>query len=92
MSQRRSTLNSSGGAVDNSFKFSIDTSLGDGLASFEIPTGGGGTYLYDVDWGDGNTDLSQIGSITHAYSSGGVYQITITGGFTNIYFNNVSNR
>jgi surface protein len=58
-----------------------------GSTQITIPTAGGG-YNYDVDWGDGNSDLGVTGSITHTYSSAGTYTVTITGSFRRIYFNN----
>ncbi len=53
-----------------------------------IPTFGSETYSYGVDWGDGNTDVSVTGNITHTYASAGTYTVEITGTFPRIFFNN----
>jgi surface protein len=56
---------------------------------FTIPTGPFvGSYNYDVDWGDGNTDTGLTTSATHTYASAGTYTIKISGVFPKIYFNN----
>ncbi len=52
-----------------------------------IPTRPELTYDYDVDWGDGTTDTHVTGDGTHTYESAGTYQVTITGTFPAIYFN-----
>ncbi|SMG09956.1 surface protein [Marivirga sericea] len=57
--------------------------------SINIPTFGGG-YLYDVDWGDGNTSTAQTGDATHTYASAGTYTVSISGNFPQIYFNDPS--
>ncbi len=54
---------------------------------FTIPTFAGSTYNYDVDWGDGQTDLAVTGDITHTYGAPGSYTIRISGTFPRIYFN-----
>jgi len=46
------------------------------------------TYNYDVDWGDGNTNIGVTANITHTYSTPGTYTISISGTFPSIYFNN----
>ena len=53
---------------------------------FTIPTTTG-TYNYDVDWGDGNTDIGLTSGTTHTYASAGTYTIKISGTFPRIYFN-----
>lgn len=57
---------------------------------FTIPvlTAGSPTYNYDVDWGDGNTSEAVTGATTHTYSAASTYDITITGTFAGIGFNN----
>ena len=59
--------------------------------SITIPTTGGG-YLYDVAWGDGTTSVNRTGNATHTYASPGDYQISITGSFPRIYFNNSGDK
>jgi len=39
------------------------------------------TYDYTVDWGDGTTDSSVTGNITHTYATAGTYTVSITGTF-----------
>ena len=50
-----------------------------------IPTTGEG-YNYNIDWGDGTSDTSVEGNITHKYPDAGYYQVEITGDFPRIYF------
>ncbi|MDN5216903.1 BspA family leucine-rich repeat surface protein, partial [Fulvivirgaceae bacterium BMA12] len=57
-----------------------------------IPTFPGATYNYDVDWGDGSTDIGQTGSATHSYTTAGDYVVQISGTFPRIYFNNTGNK
>jgi surface protein len=52
-----------------------------------IPTTGSG-YNYTVDWGDGNMDTGVTGNITHTYASAGTYQVSISGTFPRIFFDN----
>ncbi|MCX6752817.1 MAG: BspA family leucine-rich repeat surface protein [Candidatus Nomurabacteria bacterium] len=60
--------------------------------SITIPTGVGGSFNYDVDWGDSSTTLGATGNTTHTYVDAGVYTVTITGTFTRIYFNNAGSK
>ena len=58
-----------------------------------IPTNGGETYNYNVDWGDGSpVETGLNGDASHTYSTAGVYTVTITGTFPRIYFNNGGDR
>lgn len=43
-------------------------------------------YDYDVDWGDGTSDIGVTGDITHTYASPGTYTVTIRGVFPGILF------
>lgn len=43
-------------------------------------------YNYQVDWGDGTTDLNVTGNITHTYADAGTYTIVITEDFPQLYF------
>lgn len=52
-----------------------------------IPTHPDEAYDYSVDWGDGSSDTNTIGSITHTYDVPGIYQVSISGEFPRIYFN-----
>ena len=73
--------------TDNSLKFTVNVT-----ANFTIPTKNTETYLYDVDWGDGNQDLAQTGNKLHTYGAAGSYQITITGTFPKFFFNNTGDK
>ncbi len=52
-----------------------------------IPTFPGENYDYVIDWGDGSSDVNVTGGITHTYSTSGTYQVSISGDFPRIYFN-----
>ncbi|WP_422105536.1 BspA family leucine-rich repeat surface protein [Winogradskyella sp.] len=56
-----------------------------------IPTTGNG-YNYSVDWGDGSTTHGHTGSISHTYSSAGIYTVKITGDFPRIFFNDLGDK
>ncbi|MEQ9404587.1 MAG: BspA family leucine-rich repeat surface protein [Cyclobacteriaceae bacterium] len=50
-------------------------------------------YSYDVDWGDGSTDMTTYtGDASHTYSTPGTYTVIITGNFPAIYFADVSDN
>lgn len=55
-----------------------------------IPTLPGEAYNYDVDWGDGTTDIGVTGNTTHTYASPGTYEVSISGLFPSIFFNDFS--
>ena len=57
-----------------------------------IPTFPGETYNYTVDWGDGTSDSGVVGDITHDYEVPGTYQVSISGNFPRIYFNDSSDN
>ncbi|MFK7937292.1 MAG: BspA family leucine-rich repeat surface protein [Saprospiraceae bacterium] len=52
-----------------------------------IPTSSGFAYSYNVDWGDGTTDVSQTGDATHTYPSAGTYTVQIIGTFPHFFLN-----
>ena len=72
-----------------------DTTLaGSAADTIELPLGVG-TFDFDVDWGDGNTEnVVSAGSesITHVYSVGGTYDVSIAGTFPAIRFNNIGDK
>ena len=73
----------------------VNTTLGTGTADFTLQCRDVGTYNAVFDWDDGST--SEITSyndadLAHTYSSGGTYDITITGTLPAIYFNNSGDR
>jgi len=50
-------------------------------------TGAGATYLFDVDWGDSQTDTGLTTSTeTHTYISAGTYRVKISGQFSGFNF------
>lgn len=46
---------------------------------------------YNVDWGDGTVNTGVKGDIDHTYILPGTYQVSITGSFPGMYFNNGGN-
>lgn len=54
--------------------------------SITIPTRNGG-YNYTVDWGDGTVENGATGDAVHTYASPGIYTVSISGDFPQIYFN-----
>lgn len=76
-----------GGGIAVPFTITVDTTLGDGLDQFTIPTTGGG-YNYDVVTSDGQTITGNTGNTTITFPAAGTYDIEITGDFPRIYFNN----
>lgn len=57
-----------------------------------IPAFGGNSPNFDVDWGDGMSDLGVTGAITHTYAAPGTYTVSITGDFTGISFGNTGDK
>lgn len=55
-----------------------------------IPTHPDETYNYTVAWGDGTSDENITGDITHTYAAAGTYQVSISGDFPRIYFNDLT--
>lgn len=58
-----------------------------------LPLESGGTYNFDVDWGDGSSDTITVwnqAEVTHEYGVGneGTYVVTITGTIEGFVFNN----
>lgn len=76
----------------DAFAFEIDTTqAGSASDTFILPAGNTGTYDAVIDWGDGTT--SEItayndADLSHTYSSGGTYTVTITGTFPHVRFAN----
>lgn len=60
--------------------------------SITIPTFTGETYDYTVDWGDGIVESGQTGNATHTYATAGNYDVSITGTFPRIFFNNTGDK
>ncbi len=57
-----------------------------------IPTYPNETYNYTIDWGDGNSNSGLTGNIAHTYETPGTYQISISGDFPSIWFNDPFNN
>ena len=80
--------------VSTDFIIRIDTTLGNGLDSYIVPTRGELTYNYDVAWEEvGNSSNSgvvtnQTGNATINFPSSGQYDLSISGLFPAIYVNN----
>ena len=77
--------------VNPDFVFEVDTTLaGSASDTFVLPLQSSGVYNFDVDWGDTNKDTITVynqSEVTHVYSSGGTYTITITGQIEGWRFN-----
>ena len=70
-----------GAAVDPDLVLVFDTSLGD--LTVEVPFTLGAVNV-TIDWGDGSSDAyTTVGIKTHTYASGGVYEVRVSGTFTN---------
>ena len=87
---------SSGGGANPNFLMTIDTTkAGSSSDTFILPCFNIGTYNAVIDWGDGST--SEIttyndADLTHVYSSGGTYQISISGSLPRINFANSGDK
>lgn len=60
--------------------------------SITIPTYSGETYNYNVNWGDGTNTSCHSGDATHTYTTAGTFQVSISGDFPRIYFNNMGDK
>jgi len=83
-----------GSKLNQPFQITIDTTkAGSASDTFILPTTGSG-YDALVKWGDGTEQqITGIpGNVTHVYPFPGIYQISITGLFPRIYFNNVGDK
>lgn len=77
----------SGGVGPVPFVFTVQTDL-EGASDdnqFTIPVEWG-TFLFQVDWGDGSVDTGVDDAITHSYDAPGEYDITISGTFPHLQF------
>lgn len=82
-----SKLRAATAAASEPMILEFDTSLGD--LSVQLPLYG--TVNVVVDWGDGTSSTyTTTGIKSHAYATGGIYQVTITGVLTE--FGNISTR
>ncbi|WP_422106258.1 BspA family leucine-rich repeat surface protein [Winogradskyella sp.] len=60
--------------------------------SITIPTYTGEDYSFTVDWGDGTITTDHTGNATHTYANPGTHEISISGTFPRIYFNNSGDK
>ena len=85
-----------GGAISTDFLMTIDTTkAGSASNTFILRCGSLGVYNAIIDWGDGST--SEIttyndADLTHVYTTGGTYQISISGVLPYILFENVGDK
>jgi surface protein len=63
--------------IDDSF-VSVWTTTGSS-ESITLPLESGGTYSFNVNWGDGSTEIITTNSAYHTYDNAGTYTVTITG-------------
>ena len=83
------------GASEEGFKITIDTTkVGSSSNTFVLPLQNGATSM-TVFWGDGNNDVITAynqAELTHVYSASGTYQVTLSGSFSGIKFNNTGDK
>jgi len=63
-----------------------------GNSKITIPTISAVSYNYYVDWGDGSSNSSVVGDISHTYQTPGTYSVSISGDFPRLYFNGRGDR
>ena len=75
-------------AIDYSNAFVTTWEVTAGSLGITIPTNSDFVYGYTVDWGDSSADTTiYTGDATHAYTTDGIYTVSIAGTFPSIYFN-----
>jgi surface protein len=81
--------NSVGPITDDGYRIVVktDNTGTSNSDQFTIPA----TGTYTIDWGDGTIE-SKTDSATHTYATAGTYTIRVTGGLTQINFNNGGDR
>jgi len=75
--------------VNDNFEFTVTTTTAS--ETFTIPCQNSGTFNATVDWGDGSTSTITAyndADLVHTYATAGDHNISISGTFPNIYFNN----
>jgi len=63
--------------------------------TISLPLVSGGTYDFNVDWGDGSNDIITVynqAEVTHTYASAGTYTVTIAGTIEGWVFNNAGDK
>ena len=79
------------GIKSDEFIIIVDTTLGDGLNQFTIPTNGVG-YDYTIASSDGQVLVGNTGNTTISFAQPGVYKLKISGDFPRIYFANTGDK
>jgi len=81
------------------FIFTVDTtkiSLGStNIDTFKLPLVSGGSYSFDVDWGDGVVETINTWNdpnVEHTYTAVGTYEVSISGQLSGWTFNNSGDR
>ncbi len=75
----------------NPLELVVDTTIAgaSGVGNFQLPIRGNRTYRYYIEWGDGITSAStSTTSLTHTYSSSGIYTVKAYGRLDDVYFFN----
>ncbi len=81
-----------------SFKFTVDTSLaGSASNHFILPLKSGCIYNFTINWGDGSSNIITTWNdalLDHTYLDSGIYiyNVSISGTFGCIYFNNTGDK
>lgn len=81
-----------GGGAIPAFRFEVKTT---GADTFQLPLEAGGTYDFNVDWGDGSSSDITVynhADTNHSYSGAGTYNVVITGTITGWRFANSGDK
>lgn len=81
------------GKPESAFTFEVGITGVD--ETFTLPIYNGGTYDFNVDWGDGSDDDISAwddAAVTHTYASADIYEIKITGIITGWRFANAGDK
>jgi hypothetical protein len=76
------------GSAPRRFQSTWDTTQdGSNNDQVVLPLVNGGSYDFNIDWGDGKTNRNNIttynqAEVTHTYDETGIYEIRIVGGIT----------
>jgi surface protein len=74
------------------FVMTWETTVDNELITIPTKPGRKNIYDYNIDWGDGNSDESQAGDVTHNYATAGIHVVKISGDFPQIFFNNKGDK
>jgi hypothetical protein len=79
-------------AFAHAFVFTVVTA---GADTFQLPIYNGGTYKFNVAWGDGGSDIITAwddAAANHSYAGAGTYIVRITGTINGWRFNNAGDK